>query len=172
MNPCGHFKTIDKFLRCTSPEQSACTIGSCIIQFKISKIKWIGSELSLNNLVVGLYEFILGIKHKILRLEWMVHSWDDLCPNSLNAKLIWTVKMLHARVLSDVEIKLNFHSISSIKSIHWYPNQNFRKPKIFEIFGPDKSSVHSFSVFYQILPKSVQTSQNPIFVAAWKLQSK
>ena len=48
----------------------------------------------------------------------MVHSWDDLCPNSLNAKLIWIVKMHHARVLSDVEIKLNFHSISSIKSIH------------------------------------------------------
>ena len=78
----------------------------------------------------------------------MVHSWDDLYLNSLNAKLIWIAKMHHGRVLLDAEIKLNFHSISSIKSIHWYPNQNFRKPEIFEIFGPDKSSVHSFSVFY------------------------
>ena len=48
----------------------------------------------------------------------MVHSWDDLYLNSLNAKLIWIAKMHHARVLLDAEIKLNFHSISSIKSIH------------------------------------------------------
>ena len=75
----------------------------------------------------------------------MVHLWDDLFLNSLNAKLIWIVKMHHVLVPLVVEIKLNFHLTNSIKSNISGPKKMSINPV--DISGPEKSSVHSFSVF-------------------------
>ena len=93
-------------------------------QRKITKTTW------LRYIFVTDFRSIINLKvnwsakiNKILRLEWMVHLWDDLCLNSHNAKLIWIVKMHHVPVPLVVEIKLNFHLTNSIKSNNWSPDR-------------------------------------------------